>query len=904
MSEIDVAMIVVMGLVVLVLQCGFLCLEAGTVRPKNAANVALKNVSDICVVSTVFWLAGFGLMHGSSAGGWFGTSGFMPPIDNSADHLAAIFFFQMAFAATAATIVSGAVAERERFQGYIAMSLLLGGLIYPIAGHWIWNEGGWLRQAGFVDFAGATAVHSLGGWSALAVVIFLGPRLGRYGPKKRFFEESSVSLATLGGLLLWIGWGAFNGGAAVPHNADVGPIVARTMLAAAGAGVTSILAGMLLFGHVRAEVLVNGVLGGLVASTAAIHLISGSAAFLIGIAGAITVMAARDVLDALRIDDVVGAIPVHLAAGIAGTLAVAVAVPVDMLPAGSRLGQLGIQAAGAASVAAWVLGCAVPAAYALKKSGLLRARPKDEVRGLNLAENNQRNALLELLDEMKRHQRSGTFDKRVRVERSHEVGALAYRYNRVLDRVEHEIGKRVEAMAKEREIRSLAEDAFEAMREAQEESAWAARHDKLTGLGNRKHLEEIVSEPGSSNQAGTLVIAADLDRFKEVNDTYGHEAGDLVLETAAQRLAGRTRTGIDFAFRIGGDEFVVLVEFAEDEAAAQEFCSDLLFDLLQPIAYKGVELTVGASIGFAAAQPDEPLAETLHRADLALYASKADGRSCVNAYTDSIGSAHDKKMGLVKDFKSAIENDEIRVLFQPQVDAKTGMLAGCEALARWEHPRRGLLSPDVFVPIASEVNLLAELDRRVLDLALEAYWDLHRRNITLPKISVNVSAARLAHAGLIEELKDRRDIPRGALAFELLETVFLDTVNDEYGLQIDALKEMGISIEIDDFGTGHASIAGVLALKPDRLKIDRMFATEIDRRPARRDLMRGLIEMAASVGVDTTVEGVETLAEAEVLAELGAGILQGYAFGRPMDLDSLIAWAMDRLEAQPGQQAV
>ena len=893
MSEIDAAWILVSALLVLVLQSGFLCLESGTVRAKNAANVALKNLSDVCVVSTSFWLVGFGLMFGPSVGGLFGSGSFFPRLDNSAGHSAAVFLFQMAFAATAATIVSGAVAERERFLGYMSMSVMLGALIYPIAGHWIWNEAGWLRQIGFIDFAGATVVHSVGGWTALVVVIFLGPRLGRYGPKRRFFEENSISLVTLGGLLLWVGWGAFNGGSALAFNADVGPVIARTMLSAAGAGIASIAIGLVLFGNVRAEVLVNGFLGGLVAGTAGIHLVTGPAAFLIGIAGAVTVLVSRDILDALKIDDVVGAVPVHLAAGLVGTLAVAFTVPHEALPAGSRLGQLGIQAMGAAAVGAWVVGCTVPLVILLKALGILRARPKDEVRGLNLAENNQRNALVELLEEMKRHQRSGSFSNRVRVERSTELGALAFRYNRVLDRVEDEISLRIEAIRKEQAIRVLAEEAFEAMREAQEESAWSARHDKLTGLGNRKHLEEIASAPAAEAGSDTLVIALDLDRFKDVNDTYGHEAGDLVLESAAQRLAGKIRKGRDFAFRTGGDEFVILLEFSGSEAAAQEYCSDLLLELLQPAKYKDVELQVGASIGFALAEKDEPLESTLRRADLALYASKADGRSCVSAYTASIGSAHDEKMKLISDFKSAFANDEIEVLFQPQIDARTGALAGCEALARWNHPHRGIQTPDVFVPIAREVKLLAELDRRVLDIALGAYWQFAHCGIAVPSISVNVSAARLAHTGLIDELKLRRDIPKGGLAFELLETVFLDHVSEDYANQIAALKDMGISIEIDDFGTGHASIAGVLALKPDRLKIDRMFAAKIDQKPARRDLMRGLIEMAASAGAAAIVEGVETAVEAEIISELGADIMQGYAFGRPMEPEKFIAWAQE-----------
>lgn len=226
MSDFDIAWVSSMALFVLVLQAGFLCLEAGTVRTKNAANVALKNLSDICLVSAAFWAVGYGLMFGNSQNGWFGTTDFLPGLGNESGAFAAIFVFQVAFASTSATIVSGAVAERERFVGYMLLSLALGCLVYPIAGHWIWNEDGWLKQLGFVDFAGATVVHGVGGWTALVALVFLGPRLGRMGHKNRYFEENSIALATLGGILLWIGWGAFNAGSALSFDASVGAVLA------------------------------------------------------------------------------------------------------------------------------------------------------------------------------------------------------------------------------------------------------------------------------------------------------------------------------------------------------------------------------------------------------------------------------------------------------------------------------------------------------------------------------------------------------------------------------------------------------------------------------------------------------------------------------------------------------
>ncbi|MEL6316503.1 MAG: diguanylate cyclase, partial [Pseudomonadota bacterium] len=641
MSAVDELWILVAALIVLDLQAGFLALEAGMVRAKNAANVALKNLSDVCLVALAFWAVGFGLMFGPSVGGVIGLGPFLPDFDDAAfgDGFATLFVFQAAFAATAATIISGAVAERERYVGYICLSITLGAVVYPVAGHWVWAGGlmdgseGWLQALGFVDFAGATVVHSVGGWAALVAVIALGPRLGRFTRRKRRYEAHSIAMVALGGLFLWIGWGAFNGGSAMMFDKSVGPIIGRTLLTAAAGGAAAIALSMLLYGHLRAEALINGVLAGLVAGTAGIHLFDSADSVLVGAVGAVACMAMTELLEALHIDDVVGAVPVHLGAGVWGTLAVALVVAPEALPTGDRWEQLAVQATGAAAVGLWVVSTVGLLALGLRGAGLLRASKRAEVVGLSVAENRQHSAFLELIEEMKRHQRSGSFSRRVNVERSSEIGALAHRYNRVLDRVEGEISARMNAMRSEREMRRLAEQAFDAMRKAKEESARAARRDTLTGLGNRKLLDELIDTPSRSAAGRFMVAAIDLDRFKDVNDSYGHEAGDAVLVATAQRMLTRLDEGRDFAFRIGGDEFVVLMELGPDDADPQDFCAWLLADLSEAIPYRGVALRCGGSIGYAVAEGDQPLRAALRQADLALYEAKAQGRNAARAYT-------------------------------------------------------------------------------------------------------------------------------------------------------------------------------------------------------------------------------------------------------------------------------
>jgi Amt family ammonium transporter len=883
----DIMWIVLCAIIVFEMQAGFLCLEAGFVRSKNAANVALKNMADFCIVSILFWAVGFTLMHGSGGNGLWGWGDIFPDFHDAGATVAGengFFLFHLAFAAAAATIVSGAVAERERFKGYVILAALIGALVYPAAGHWIWGGSwpggsvGWLAELGFVDFAGATAVHSVGGWAALCAIIALGPRLGRFTHKCRNFEEHSVTLSALGTLFLWIGWTGFNGGSALIFDVSVPTIVVHTMLTAAFGGVTAIFLSSVIDRHVRIDRVLNGTLAGLVAGTAGVHLYDGQDAAIAGVVGAVAMFLAAECLDRLALDDVVGAVPVHLAGGLSGTVLVPFLAPVESLPAGSVTGQVAIQTLGSLAVGAWVFATVLPAALLLRRSGVLRARPRDEVIGLDLAENRKSNAFQELLDQMGVHSRHGTFSRRVRVERSTQAGALALGYNRVLERVDTEMNARMRAVEREQALR--------------ERAIWAARHDHLTGLGNRTMLDELSQKDVDGSH---LIIAMDLDRFKDANDAYGHEAGDVILKACAARLRSLLRSPDDHALRIGGDEFVLVLAFEDDMELAAFFADQVLEAIVPAIQFGSADLHVGASIGYALCTDGRSMGRGLKEADLALYEAKNTGRNRVVPFSAQIGAMHDNKMVLVEDFKKAIRNGEICIFLQPQVDARTRKLCGMEALARWEHPSRGLLRPDVFLPIATELKMLDDLDATVLDLALAARERLHDRLGYAPHVSVNVSARRLLDPALVEDLRRRNDLPKHGLSFEILETAFLDDEGDRLTRRIAELKTLGIGIEVDDFGTGHASFASVLLLRPDRLKIDRVFVDGLDKDAARRDLVQGIIEMAKTVSAEVVVEGVETEAQADVLTDLGANVLQGYLFARPLAISALEAWLNDHI---------
>ena len=340
-SFIDTLWVIDCAILVFIMQAGFMCVESGLSRHKNSINVALKNAADFGVSVVVFWLFGFGLMFGKSFNGLFGTDLFFFATD--IPEFQTYFVFQAMFVATAATIISGAVAERLKFVGYLIMTVFATGIIYPIVGHWAWSSSylgeamnkGWLAALGFVDFAGSTIVHSVGGWIALSGVLILGPRIGKYSEaNKGKFTGSSFPLAVLGTLILWFGWFGFNGGSNGAMDEAVPLILINTFLAAAFGLLTSLLISFVLFKKPDPFYVVLGPLAGLVSITAACNSVNSLLAILIGIIGTIIAIIVHELLNKKEIDDVVGAVPVHLAAGVWGTLAVGIFSNLEILGTG------------------------------------------------------------------------------------------------------------------------------------------------------------------------------------------------------------------------------------------------------------------------------------------------------------------------------------------------------------------------------------------------------------------------------------------------------------------------------------------------------------------------------------------------------------------------------------------
>ena len=424
-------------------------MESGLVRSKNSINVALKNVVDFCIAGMTFWLFGYALMFGESFNGIVGVTGFLFHEESDPWQLS-FFLFQLVFCGTATTIISGAVAERMRFVGYILVTLVVSGLIYPFFGHWAWgSEGvgfGWLKEMGFIDFAGATVVHSTGGWVALAACMIIGPRMGRFEKGSSRIHGHYLPLTSLGVLLLWFGWFGFNGGSTYAANAEVPGVLVKTVLGGAAGGVAAVVLCIVWLGKAQVEYILNGVIAGLVGITAGCHLISLPTAVLISAVAAGICVAMTIALERLKIDDVLGAVPAHACAGAWGTLAVALLGNPTVWPNNhSRFEQLGIQAIGVVVCFVWSFGAGYVSIFMINRFIPLRIGSKGEEIGLNVSEHGAHNSVSDLIDEMARHRQEGEFSRHVKIEAYADVAPIAQAYNQVLDRVRIEIEARERA---------------------------------------------------------------------------------------------------------------------------------------------------------------------------------------------------------------------------------------------------------------------------------------------------------------------------------------------------------------------------------------------------------------------------------------------------------------------------
>ncbi len=427
--------------------------------------------------------------------------------------------------------------------------------------------------------------------------------------------------------------------------------------------------------------------------------------------------------------------------------------------------------------------------------------------------------------------------------------------------------------------------------------------DPLTGLGNRRFLEtslERLARMAARQNLSLAVLHIDLDRFKQINDTMGHAAGDFVLSHVGDLIVEVGAPG-DVLARVGGDEFVLARIGRFEPGALEALAQALIGRMGEPLLFEGKECRFGASIGIGIAIGNTHPVDTqklLVDADIALYRAKEQGRGGFEFFCTEMEQEIRRNKKVFDAILIALEEEQFEPFYQPQVDARTQEVIGFEVLARWRHPQEGLLAPDSFIRIARDMNVLSQIDTRMLAQAIEDRRNWERNGAAPMRLAFNATLEGLTDGSLLDALETMTDYRR-LVSFELTEAIFFDEGDARLLEAVRRLKDMGFGIEIDDFGTGHASIVSLLTIRPDRLKIDQQLIKPIVGSPSWRALVSSIIEIGRSMDVEVIAEGVETLEHARILADLGCDALQGHAFSPALN-------AVDAgvfVGAQPGRKA-
>ena len=1003
------------ALLVFVMQAGFLCLESGRIRSKNSINVAAKNIADFALAVVTFWMIGFGLMFGSSVSGLFGTTQFFFDSHNSM-WVISFFIFQLMFCGTATTIMSGAVAERMSFNGYLISALILSALIYPISGHWAWgnlvdeNNLGWLQSLGFIDFAGSMVVHGVGGSVSLVAIMIIGHRKGRFDSGVNLPQGSNLPFAALGTLLIWFGWFGFNGGSSLAFDSSVPVVLMNTTIAAAWGGIAASSIHYLRHRYFDVTMILNGVIGGLVGITAGCFAVSSEAAAMIGIISGLVVYFGEEFIYKMRLDDALGVIPAHWFCGIWGVLSVGVYGDLDTLGTGlSRLEQIGVQLLGATAISAWSISVAWVSLTLINRFIPLRVDAEAEEMGMNVSEHKSATELLDLLLSMKRQQDAGDFSSPVPEEPFTEVGVVARQYNQVIERVQHEIHARDNAIesfqASERrksaildssmdcivtidnhgnilEFNPSAERTFDFLKSRVEGQSFIdvivptehrdyvrnslqhgfsthdglllnrrnslalirkggdefpaeisitssrlnennhgeyvlnirdvtrqkrlqaklrqlAYSDPLTGLYNRTYLiENLRKQLFNINQLNeTLVVYfLDLDKFKRINDTLGHKAGDGLLCEVANRLSLVTREA-DVITRWGGDEFIILMQGRLTKEFARQKANEILEVMRKPVDLEGYSLNIPTSVGINVVHPSEAIDadKVIQCADIAMYQAKVQGRDNYQFFEESMAHNTNKHFKYERDLREDLDSERFSLVFQPKVD-RNQQVVGLEVLSRWRHAEDGVISPTEFIAVAEESNLIIDLGERVLKSSILQLRHWLDKDISPVPVAVNISGRQLLSPTFIPFLRGQlaaHKIDGALLEIEITESVLVADVER----CIDVMKELkglGITISVDDFGTGYSSLNYLKRLPLDILKIDKSFVDDCHSVNEDAKICSTIINLAKNLDLVTIAEGVEHAQQVDFLMGHGCQQFQGYYFYKPMSVDQIEPLLVDR----------
>lgn len=436
--------------------------------------------------------------------------------------------------------------------------------------------------------------------------------------------------------------------------------------------------------------------------------------------------------------------------------------------------------------------------------------------------------------------------------------------------------------------------------DARNSMAFIAVHDGLTGLHNRTfltdHFETLIK--GAHRRRERLaVIQLDLDRFKQINDTLGHAAGDYVLVVTAQRMRDACRAS-DLCARLGGDEFVMILNGAGGTEDINMVARRILEQINEPITFQGTTILPGASAGIAVYPIDADNAQDLLvHADLALYSAKKLGGGSFSFFSEELRRELDYRKQLEHDIKVAISESAFQVYFQPQVSLTDGTISGIEALVRWKHAERGMIAPGEFIPVAEKCGFMPEIGRIVIAKAINeaAEWD--RAGIAFGRLAVNVSGTELREPDFDRFLfatLEKAGLAPQKLSLEIVESVILDDEKTGIAAKLRHIRAAGVHLELDDFGTGYASLSHVNPNEIDRLKIDRRFVQNINENGDNTKIVRAITELARGLGISIVAEGAETEAELDSLMAIGCDQVQGYSIAFPMPQDKAREWLVAR----------
>jgi len=437
----------------------------------------------------------------------------------------------------------------------------------------------------------------------------------------------------------------------------------------------------------------------------------------------------------------------------------------------------------------------------------------------------------------------------------------------------------------------------------------ASLHDMLTNLPNRRQcalqLERAIASARRTGKR-VAILHIDLDRFKTINDTFGHAVGDAVLVSAARRFERSVRRG-DTVARLGGDEFVIIAPIESDPTEAARIATRILNKMDRPIQSGDSTITTAASIGISIFPDDETdPAQLLINADIALYRAKEGGRGRMSFFSPEMRRNFEEREAIERDLRRGIANDEFEVHFQPQVRDDSGSVVGMEALVRWRHPEKGLLPAEDFMQVAESSGLIVPIGKCVIDSALAAAGAWNRDGLDYGVVSINVAQQQIRESDFVAFLRDCMEchgVDAEKISVEVMEAMLTDRRNEGVDKMIEQLQLLGVTVELDDFGTGYAALNHLKRYKINRLKIDRTFVGAIGTQTQNIQLIKTLVDVARNFGIDVLAEGVETEAQRTFLNALGCMQVQGYQIARPMGFEEAGAWLATRAGVAAGLPA-